>query len=127
MVCAVHEVAHGIAAQIHGAENIRLWVDGERGRCNYTMSLPFTRLERIVIALAGPEGERVFTGSTDCRFWLWRDTVKVQHELSRFMLSTDDWLYSTAYREACKLVDDQWLTIRRHAYTLARVKTLTLK
>lgn len=127
MVVAVHEVGHAVAALHCGAVDVHCWIAGERGRCNYSFSssAPFTRMERIVIALAGPEAERVFTGSTDCRFWLWRDTAKVQCEIGRFMFAADDWLFNHAYREARKLVDDQWLTIRRHAMTLARMKTLT--
>lgn len=76
--------------------------------------------------MAGPIAENRYTGNNDREFWKWRDVIKTQREIGRFMFVADDPLFNQAYRLASALVADQWLTIRRHAFTLAKLKTLTL-
>lgn len=123
---AIHECGHAIAAHTFGGTDIECWVNGNRGECSWNMPVAFSKLERIVVALSGPEAQRIYVGSADQKFWLWDDCIDVQHAMGRFMFCPDDPLFNRAYRLASALVADRWLAIRVHASKLARMKTLTL-
>lgn len=140
LVTAVHEAGHGVAALELGCLNVRLqlhdYAGGESlrptrtgttplGACRYDGEPPNLH-DRLVISMAGPLAERLYTRNPDRHFLEWHDVQECQRETGRYMFTRDDPLFMGAFRAAEGLVDNRWLRILLIGGQLARKGFLQL-